>query len=233
MLRDHKRSKVQKNFNIKQRIFFQLGFFLLLRYELLGGCSSSPCYFGSTCIDQSNGQYMCQCPTDYSGQNCDQYTPGGSGSGSSNPCASNPCQMGSTCMGNPQTGSFQCQCPIGLTGPTCNIISIPASTSTSMPTPPPPSTTQQTFPANACNPNPCLYGGTCTPSSSFVNGYTCECLVGFIGTNCEQRQMINLCNSNSCFNGGTCQTESMQSGQYTVVCYCPPGYLFILIFKSY
>lgn len=161
---------------------------------------------------------MCRCPQDYSGQNCDNYTPGsgGGGGGQSNACFSNPCSMGSTCVSNPQTGSFSCICPFGLTGLTCNIISMPSTTA-----PPPPFTTPVL--RDTCNPNPCLYGGSCVHNSAFMGGYTCQCLVGFVGTNCEQRQMINLCTTNSCYNGGTCQTQSQQQGQYTVVCYCPPG----------
>lgn len=192
----------------------------ILRYELLSACSSNPCYFGSTCMDLSNGQYFCQCPVNYSGQNCDQYIPGGGGSGGSTPCSSNPCQMGSTCVNNNAQGTFTCMCPQGLTGPTCNIISLPPATQPPIILP-----TTSTYYQSACNSNPCLYGGTCIQNPAYLNGYQCQCLVGFIGTNCEQRQMINLCNSNSCYNGGTCQTQSQQPGQFTVVCFCPPGYV--------
>lgn len=188
-------------------------FLQLFRYELLGACSSSPCYFGSTCFDQGN-DYVCQCPRDYSGKNCDNYTPGsggGGGGGGSSACMPNPCSQGSTCVIDPQTGSFSCICPFGLTGRTCTTIVMPPNT-----TP----TSFTTYPRSACEPNPCQYGGTCV---SFGSGYSCQCLVGFVGMNCEQRQMINLCTSNSCYNGGTCQTQSQQQGQYTVVCYCPPG----------
>ena len=33
-----------------------------------------------------------------------------------------------------------------------------------------------------CNPNPCLHGGNCFDA---VNNYTCICMVGFTGQNCQ------------------------------------------------
>ena len=33
-----------------------------------------------------------------------------------------------------------------------------------------------------CNPNPCENGGTCT---EWVNDYTCDCIEGWQGENCE------------------------------------------------
>ncbi len=36
-----------------------------------------------------------------------------------------------------------------------------------------------------CNPNPCLNGGGCT---DMVNGYTCSCVVGYIGQDCQTNE---------------------------------------------
>ena len=35
---------------------------------------------------------------------------------------------------------------------------------------------------NECSPNPCLNSGTCIDG---VNSYTCKCLAGYVGKNCE------------------------------------------------
>ena len=36
--------------------------------------------------------------------------------------------------------------------------------------------------SDECNPNPCKNGGSCTPH---VNDYTCGCVPGYTGDNCE------------------------------------------------
>ena len=35
---------------------------------------------------------------------------------------------------------------------------------------------------NDCDPVPCQNGGTCTDQ---LNGYTCTCVVGYTGDNCQ------------------------------------------------
>ena len=39
-----------------------------------------------------------------------------------------------------------------------------------------------------CQPQPCQNNGTC---HDLVNGYKCECLVGFNGNNCENSMKIS------------------------------------------
>jgi len=67
---------------------------------------------------------------------------------------------------------------------------------------------------NDCNPNPCLNNGVCTDE---VDGYTCECAVGFSGKNCATND--NDCNPNPCLNGGVCTDEV-----HGYTCECAGGF---------
>ena len=40
-----------------------------------------------------------------------------------------------------------------------------------------------------CQPEPCQNNGTCT---DLVNDYSCDCVAGFNGTNCENSKLICL-----------------------------------------
>lgn len=41
-----------------------------------------------------------------------------------------------------------------------------------------------------CDPDPCLNGGTCTDG---INQYTCTCVDGYVGTDCETSKFVGLC----------------------------------------
>ncbi|WP_437522135.1 calcium-binding EGF-like domain-containing protein [Sorangium sp. So ce726] len=64
-----------------------------------------------------------------------------------------------------------------------------------------------------CSPSPCQNGSTCTSSAS---GYTCTCVPGYTGTNCETE--IDECASDPCVHG---QCLDAVNGY---VCECEPGY---------
>ena len=48
---------------------------------------------------------------------------------------------------------------------------------------------------NECSPNPCLNSGTCIDG---VNSYTCKCLAGYVGKNCETGECSCILGSPSC-----------------------------------
>lgn len=81
-------------------------------------------------------------------------------------------------------GSFSCRCPPGTTGRTCDfrmfdleliplIVSLLKFVFFLY--------LAVTQPTNPCSPNPCLYGGQCTPVG---NGYSCVCPPQYTGPNC-------------------------------------------------
>lgn len=41
---------------------------------------------------------------------------------------------------------------------------------------------------NPCEPNPCAYLGTCSKEGDY--GYTCKCLPGYTGRNCETGELV-------------------------------------------
>ncbi|CAF1211241.1 unnamed protein product [Rotaria sordida] len=169
-------------------------------------CQPSPCQNGGTCYLRQ-GTFGCSCPIGYSGVCCEINL------AATNPCYTNPCVNGGTCQiagpnlfrcvcpagfnglrcelrvcdPNPCLyggiciiigNSFQCQCPPQYTGPTCAIL-IP--------------------PPNPCLSQPCLHGGTCTPTGPTT--FVCSCTPSYYGPCCEIR---NYCIPNPCYNGGSC-----------------------------
>ena len=62
--------------------------------------------------------------------------------------------------------------------------------------------------------SPCWHNATCIDG---VANYTCDCVPGYTGKNCETD--INECESNPCQNGGTCI-----DGVNKYTCNCTGGY---------
>lgn len=68
---------------------------------------------------------------------------------------------------------------------------------------------------NACSRSPCLNGASCIPKG--LNDYSCACLSGFNGTNCESD--IDECADNKLCGNGICINNH---GAFR--CYCQPGF---------
>ena len=107
-----------------------------------------------------------------------------------------PCQNGGACANN-NIGGYICICVNGYTGVNCqhsmffklsitggsNKIILLFSINT------------KALPCILSN--PCLYGSTCTNNN--LSGYTCSCLTGYTGTNCQYRTFIFLYFLFGCF----------------------------------
>ncbi|XP_031553321.1 neurogenic locus notch homolog protein 1-like isoform X4 [Actinia tenebrosa] len=63
---------------------------------------------------------------------------------------------------------------------------------------------------NPCLANPCKNGGNCVQNG---NGYTCKCVQGYTGKNCDQD--VNECLKSPCRNGATCTNTN---GGYRCQC---------------
>lgn len=106
------------------------------------------------------------------------------------PCYSSPCLTG-TCV--VEEGSEKCQCDENFTGRYCDIT------------------------VRHCVSDPCLNGGSCRDENV---GYSCACLNGFRGTNCQINILPdNLCQDSLCSRHSTCT-----SGLYDVTCTCHEGW---------
>tara|TARA_B100000900_G_scaffold244431_1_gene207853 strand:+ start:401 stop:2284 length:1884 start_codon:yes stop_codon:yes gene_type:complete len=79
-----------------------------------------------------------------------------------------------------------------------------------------PGENEQVVTEDPCNSSPCQNGGACLVNAD-GHGYTCQCVDGFEGVNCETN--INECANNPCQNGGTCN-----DGVNEYTCQCQAGY---------
>ncbi len=104
---------------------------------------------------------------------------------------------------------YVCECVAGYTGTNCELN------------------------INECADDPCLNGGTCNVSTSrlltllisscilllqdLINQYSCSCVTGFVGNNCEGHE----CDSTPCLNNGTCVMTTDNTGY---ICDCVSGF---------
>ncbi|XP_041474645.1 fibropellin-1-like [Lytechinus variegatus] len=167
------------------------------------------CYCDDYCQDNND------CCSDYSA-NCVVV----------DPCSSAPCLNGGACAQGQGT-SYYCTCPSGYSGQNCEEIV---------------STCQgrcggrgiggcwcdsscrnlgdccEDYNAycqlDGCLSSPCQNGGTCINNAG---SYSCECLYGFSGFNCED---FDACSSAPCLNGGVCTDGEGSSYD----CSCMNGY---------
>ncbi|CAF4304796.1 unnamed protein product, partial [Adineta steineri] len=72
-------------------------------------CVPNPCQNNGRCRpNAAAGTYVCDCPANFIGQNCE----------TNDPCATNPCLNGGQCILN-GLGGFTCSCSNSFTGQRC------------------------------------------------------------------------------------------------------------------
>ncbi|KAJ8041500.1 HHIP-like protein 2 [Holothuria leucospilota] len=189
------------------------------------GCVPNPCQNGGTCFSLGPTQFFCRCPSPFSGTRCEQVvvnTP---------PVITCPAPVALTSLAN-NIGNFASwnapTCDDAEDGTITRSVCVPISgsffggvgvnTVTCTCTDSGGLSDECTFTVtieaqNACTPNPCQNGGSCTLSGT--SGFTCRCVTGFTGTICTQTQ--SGCDSSPCQNGGTC----FPLGPTQIFCRCP------------
>ena len=129
----------------------------------INDCASFPCQNNATCTD-SIDLYTCACFGGWEGYDCEVQ---------GNPCIleEDDCNINAHCI-HTGPGAHSCQCHVGWegNGTLCTDV-------------------------DECQSIPCQNGGTCddsTNAGSFieVDVYTCDCVRGFIGRNCQENEMI-------------------------------------------
>ena len=161
----------------------------------------NPCQNSGECIDGINS-YSCNCATGFEGENCEINI---------DDCPEvNPCQNGGECIDG--IDSYSCNCATGFEGENCEINiddcpevnpcknggecidgidSYSCNCTADF-------TGDVCEKINLCNPDPCL-NGICSNHDGY---YSCECELGYMGTNCDTN--IDDCNPNPCENRGEC-----------------------------
>ncbi|XP_013414285.1 protein jagged-1b isoform X2 [Lingula anatina] len=176
-----------------------------------------PCLNGGTCRNTAPDEYQCNCPTGFSGVNCER---------ADYICAPSPCSNHSTCV--ERQGTFSCVCEPGWTGELCDIninecASIPCLNG---------GTchdrengyfcqcesewrgSQCQLDADECSGSPCQNAYACR---NLVGDYVCDCIVGWTGKNCD----VNIMDCHGqCQNGGAC-TDLVND----YFCQCPQGFV--------
>ena len=145
-------------------------------------CDSAPCENGGNCLDTGASSYLCECPSGFTGTNCEIEID----ECESSPCVNGDCQdgpnryeclcypgwTGTTCevdidecesspcvngLCEDKVNSYRCHCLPGFTGPNCDVD------------------------IDECASNPCIHG----ECNDQVNGYSCSCEPGYSGPNCD------------------------------------------------
>ncbi|GAB1868117.1 Protein crumbs [Camponotus japonicus] len=185
-------------------------------------CESKPCHNGGICIEDEDGNFVCNCKSGFTGNLCESQL-------GARLCEQNPCRNDGVCISSLTDSEYICKCQIGWTGKNCEInINECASSPCKNGGICIDGINNYTCRCDRtgyeginceedideCQANPCLNNGVCF---DYYGSYICNCPEGFEGQNCELN--LNECLSGPCANGGECIDDV---GTYH--CECLPGF---------
>lgn len=167
--------------------------------RLADPCMIRPCEHGAKCTPLPNGNYTCDCPLGFVGQDCDEDV--------------NECKQAGICNHGTCSniyGDYVCNCNSGFTGPNClqdvdECLSNPCDNGASCENlvneyrchcTPGFSGTHCEMNDDECVSDPCLNGGFCLDD---INDYFCVCAPGWNGKDCEND--VDECSENPCVHG--------------------------------
>lgn len=174
-------------------------------------CRSNPCYNSGKCIEDSRGDYVCNCLVGYTGSHCETEI-------TINPlCENKPCLNDGICKVIAGTSKIECDCAEGYTGTRCEVtgygfwVGYQRITNFFI--------CIFDFQVNEddCESNPCQNNGICIDE---VAGFHCNCShTGYTGALCENNENECKKKPNICLNGGVCYDTY---GSY--ICECLPNF---------
>ncbi|KAK3789280.1 hypothetical protein RRG08_001670 [Elysia crispata] len=195
--------------------------------DVVDACLSSPCYYGGDCSALPGADFRCLCPQGTSGKRCQENIID---------CPVEECNGRGTCIDG--FGSFTCVCVDGFAGDRCETrVEQPCDRLTCDPVGSAScSNISEIYARCICNSGytgptcseniddcasePCQNGAACVDG---VTSYSCQCLPGFSGTNCQDPSYF--CSSG--LTGARCENAFSCENDYRTglsMCVCSPGY---------
>ncbi|CAF1046306.1 unnamed protein product [Rotaria sp. Silwood1] len=164
-------------------------------------CDTNPCWFGGTCVDVANFDYICLCPSNHSGKNCRIVLS----------CQTNTCHHGGTCFETAY--GAQCTCPEDFSGNFCEYkkMTYKSKSNDNLPR-----VEYKQFDAET------LAVIANLGSLSNENTLRSNSLSNSVTVATDSRSQFVFCLTNPCENGGTCFVTNTATTKG--ICVCRDGY---------
>nr|XP_022298070.1 neurogenic locus notch homolog protein 1-like [Crassostrea virginica] len=165
-------------------------------------CFNHICHNMGTCV-QRESTVSCYCDKGSFGDQCEYY----------DKCYDSPCKNNGVCI-KLNKGQYHCSCPHEWTGTNCQTYNCHSASPCQNHGTCVPENTKLGYKCvcpssaygdlcqlhNACVSQPCQNGGSCLNN---LNDYVCNCAKGYMGRNCEHRDLCYW-DGKPCVNGGNC-----------------------------